>query len=74
MKELVEYIVTQLVEFKDEVLITEEGQVIKVKLAKSDMGKVIGRHGRIIKAIRAVVRAAGTKDNVKYSVEIVEVE
>jgi hypothetical protein len=74
MKELVEYIVSQLVEFKDEVNITEEGQVIKVRLAKSDMGKVIGRHGRIIKAIRAVVRAACPKDGAKVSVEIVEVE
>ena len=74
MKELVEYIVSQLVENKDEVRISEEGQLIKVRLAKSDMGKVIGRHGRIIKAIRAVVRAAGQTDGAKYSVEIVEVE
>ena len=48
------------------------GVVLKLKVAPEDMGKVIGKGGRTARAIRAVVRAAGTKDGVAASVEIVE--
>ena len=67
MKELVEVIAKALVENPDEVVVTEkeEGKNITVELhvAPSDMGKVIGKQGRIAKAIRSVVKAASSKDN-----------
>lgn len=74
MVELVKFLVTELVDDKDAVIITQEEDVIKVTVAKADMGKVIGKQGRIAKAIRTVVKAAGSKEGKKYSVEILEVE
>ena len=75
MKELVEVIAKALVENPDEVIVTEkeEGKHITVELhvAASDMGKVIGKQGRIAKAIRSVVKAASSKDNKRVDVEIV---
>lgn len=77
MKELVEVIAKALVEHPDEVVVTEteEDDEIKVelKVAPSDMGKVIGRKGRIAKAIRSVVKAASTKTEKKVSVEISQI-
>lgn len=72
MTELVGYIVTALVDDKDSVSVTadeENGEII-IKVAKDDMGKVIGKQGRIIKAIRSVVKAASVKLGKNYSVEI----
>lgn len=75
MVELVKYLVTQLVDNKDGVVVTEaEGDVINVKVDKPDMGKVIGKQGRIAKAIRTVVKAAGVKSGKKYTVEILEAD
>ena len=75
MKELVEVIAKALVENPDEVVVTqkEEGKNITVELhvAPSDMGKVIGKQGRIAKAIRSVVTAASSKDNKRVDVEII---
>ena len=75
MKELVEVVAKALVENPDEVVVTEkkEGRTIIVELhvAASDMGKVIGKQGRIAKAIRTVVKAASSKDNTRVEVEIV---
>ena len=75
MKELVEVIAKALVEHPDEVVVTqkEEGKHISTELhvAASDMGKVIGKQGRIAKAIRSVVKAASSKENQKVDVEIV---
>lgn len=75
MKELVEVIAKALVENPDEVVVTEkeEGKNITVELhvAPSDMGKVIGKQGRIAKAIRSVVKAASSKENKRVAVEIV---
>ncbi len=75
MKELVEVIAKALVEHPDEVIVTqkEEGKHITIELhvAASDMGKVIGKQGRIAKAIRSVVKAASSKENQKVDVEIV---
>ena len=75
MRELVEVIAKALVENPDEVVVTErtEGRsvVIELHVAQSDMGKVIGKQGRIAKAIRAVVKAASSKDNSRVDVEIV---
>ena len=75
MKELVEVIAKALVEHPDEVVVTqkEEGKHITLELhvAASDMGRVIGKQGRIAKAIRSVVKAASSKDNKKVDVEII---
>lgn len=75
MKELVEVIAKALVDNPDEVIVTEEinGNVVTIQLhvASSDMGKVIGKQGRIAKAIRSVVKAASSKENRRVDVEIV---
>ena len=75
MKDLVEVIAKALVDNPDEVVVTEktEGKDVTVELhvAASDMGKVIGKQGRIAKAIRSVVKAASSKENKKVDVEIV---
>ena len=74
MKELVEVIAKALVENPDEVAVTESVKddeiVVELKVAASDMGKVIGKQGRIAKAIRSVVIAAASKDDKKVIVEI----
>lgn len=75
MKELVEVIAKALVDNPDEVTVTEtvDGKNVTVELhvAADDMGKVIGKQGRIAKAIRSVVKAASSKENLKVDVEIV---
>ena len=74
MKELVEVMAKALVEHPEEVTVTEtekDGEiVIELKVAPSDMGKVIGKQGRIAKAIRSVVKAAASKEEKKVVVEI----
>ena len=74
MKELVEVMAKALVEHPEEVTVTEtekDGEtVVELKVAPSDMGKVIGKQGRIAKAIRVVMRAAATRNDAKISVEI----
>ena len=74
MKELVEVIVKALVDNPDEVVVTEsekeEEIVIELKVDPTDMGKVIGKQGRIAKAIRSVVKAASSKMDKKVIVEI----
>ena len=76
MKELVEVISNALVENPDEVEVTEKTDgrhvTVELKVASSDMGKVIGRQGRIARAIRTVVKAASTKDDIYVDVDIVE--
>ncbi len=74
MKELVEVIAKSLVDYPDEVVVTEKEDdktiVIELHVAASDMGKVIGKQGRIAKAIRSVVKAAATKTDKKVVVDI----
>ncbi len=76
MRELVEVIAKALVDHPDEVVVTEKEEedatVIELRVAASDMGKVIGRQGRIAKAIRSVVKAASTKTDKKVTVEIMQ--
>ena len=76
MLELIKYIVGQFAEEKDQVdyLVeeTEEEINVTVLLADSDMGKVIGKQGKIAKALRTLVRAATPRDSKKYNVEIKE--
>lgn len=73
MTELVKFLVTSLVDNADEVKVTEgEDNAVDIQVAKSDMGKVIGKDGKIAKAIRTIVKAAGAKNGVKYMVNILE--
>lgn len=76
MVELVEAIAKSLVDKPDEVSVTEvekhQAIVIELRVAPDDMGKVIGKQGRIAKALRTVVKAAATKANKKVVVEIVQ--
>ena len=75
MVELVKFIVTGLVDKKDEVVVTMgEDNTVNIKVDKSDMGKVIGKDGRIAKAIRTIVKAAGSMEGVKYTVTILEAD
>lgn len=73
MKELVEVLVKSLVDHPDEVTVAAvpgpRSLQINVKVAEGDMGKVIGRQGRVAKAIRTVVKAAAVKDGRRVSVE-----
>ena len=74
MKELVEVIAKALVDNPEEVVVTEsmkgEYTLIELKVSPADMGKVIGKQGRIAKAIRSVVKAAASKEDKKVIVEI----
>ena len=75
METLVENLVKALVDHPESVQVNsavEDGEtVIRLSVAQEDMGKVIGKQGRIAKAIRAVVKAAAIKENKKISVDIV---
>ena len=74
MKELLTYIVQSLVEHPDQVSVTErkaDGEtVFEVRVADGDMGKVIGRQGRIVKQIRILMRAVAQKQGKKIVVDI----
>lgn len=76
MKELVSVIAKSLVDDPDAVTVEEriagENTVVELRVAPSDMGKVIGKQGRIAKAIRAVVQAAALKDDKKVIVDILD--
>ena len=76
MRELVEVIAKALVDNPDEVVVTErqEGRttVVEVRVSEADMGKVIGKQGRIAKAIRSVVKAAAAKEDKKVIVDIMD--
>ena len=76
MTKLVEAIAKSLVDRPENVEVTEtttrQGTVVQLKVDPDDMGKVIGKQGRIAKALRVVVKAAATRDNKKVTVEIVK--
>lgn len=78
MVELVEYIAKSLVEYPQsvEVRSTREENEIKIflKVDQSDMGKVIGKQGRIAKAIRSILKAISLKENIKVNLEIEEIK
>ena len=75
MKELVLDIAKALVDNPEAVVVEETKEndeiILKLKVSEDDMGKVIGKQGRIAKAIRTVVKSAANRDNVKVSLEIV---
>lgn len=74
MKELVEVLAKSLVDYPEQVTVTETEQdneiILVLKVASDDMGKVIGKQGRIAKAIRAMVKAAASRTDKKVIVEI----
>ena len=74
MKELVEVMAKALVEHPEEVSVIETEKngetILELKVAPADMGKVIGKQGRIAKAIRSIVKAAASKEDKKVIVEI----
>jgi len=77
VKELLEYIVKELVDNPDEVQITEEEEgdktvIFKLKVAENDLGKVIGKKGRTANAIRVVMRAASAKRGKSSIVKIID--
>ena len=76
MMDLVKYVVEQFAEHKDEIEYqvneTEKATEIVVLLEESDMGKVIGKQGKIAKALRTLVRCASAKEGKKYNIEIKE--
>ncbi len=76
MLDLIKYIVLTFAENKDEAqfIVDEDGDTVNVTvvLADSDMGKVIGRQGKIAKALRTIVKSASQKEGKKYNIEIKE--
>ena len=76
MKEILETIVNTLVSDKDAVSINqvdgEQSIIFEVKVAENDMGKIIGKQGRIAKAIRTLIKAIATKENKKVIIEILD--
>jgi predicted RNA-binding protein YlqC (UPF0109 family) len=76
LKDLVEYIAKSLVDNPDEVIVTEvEGEqtsVLELKVAKEDLGKVIGKQGRTARAMRTILGAASTKAKKRSVLEILE--
>lgn len=76
MKDLLEFIAREIVDDPDAVEVTEShddrGTLLSLRVAPDDMGKVIGRAGRTARALRTVIRAAGTRSGEHASVEIVD--
>ena len=76
MKELLTYLIQNLVDHPDEVTVTERASgsetVFEVRVADGDMGKVIGRQGRIIKEVRVLMKAIAQRKGQKVSVEVLD--
>lgn len=76
MKDILQTIIESLVEEKDKIEINEvEGErstVFEVKVASSDMGRVIGKEGRIAKAIRTIFKAVGSKEQKRVTIEFLD--
>ena len=66
------FIAQQIVDDPGKVAVDVDGNTLRLHVAQDDMGKVIGRRGRVAQAIRTIVRAAGAKDGTDVSVDIVD--
>ena len=78
MKEFVEYIIKNLVDNPDEVKIKEVGGtntlILELSVEKSDIGKIIGKKGKTINAIRTLLMSVASRNNIRVSLEILEEE
>ena len=76
MKELIELISKRLVEHPDDVEVSvienEDGQVFELRVNPEDMGRVIGKNGRVAKAVRTLIGSAAAKANVRATLDIIE--
>lgn len=76
MKDILEVLIKNLVDNPDDVSITEKTEAksicYEVKVAKNDMGKVIGKQGKMAKAIRSIIKAIATKEHKKVNVEFLD--
>jgi predicted RNA-binding protein YlqC (UPF0109 family) len=76
MRALIEHVVKALVDAPDQVAINpvedDQGALLELTVAENDVGKVIGRQGRTARALRALLSAAGSKSQKRYSLEIIE--
>ena len=76
MKKLIEYVITHLVDHPEKLTITEKIKgtrtELQVRVEKADRGKVIGRQGRVINAMRTLATAAGSKDNSRVFIEMLD--
>ena len=73
VRALVEQIAKELVDAPDEVSVSQlDGDVLELKVAPNDLGKVIGRQGRVARAMRALVGAAGVRASKRFRLEILE--
>ena len=76
MKEILESIILNMVDNKEEVVITEKSDdktiALEVKVSESDIGKVIGKQGKIAKAIRTVMKSLAAKDHKKIIIEFID--
>ena len=77
-RDFVEYVVKQIVESPEEVEVSREidemGVLLTLKVAKDDMGKIIGKSGQTAKALRTLLRIVGSKNNARVNLKIVEPE
>jgi hypothetical protein len=75
-KDLIEYIVKSLVDYPDEVVVREvTGEtvvIIELTVTEADLGKIIGRYGRTLKAIRSILYTAGLRENKKVILELID--
>lgn len=77
-RDFVEYVVKQIVQFPDDVIVTQTtddlGVLITLKVNKEDMGKIIGKSGQTAKSLRVLLRMMGAKVDVRYNLKIIEPE
>jgi len=75
MKELIEYIARSIVTKPEEVVVTEErseeGVVLKLQVAQEDVGRVIGKQGRVVQAMRTLLRVIAVKEGTRVDLEII---
>lgn len=76
MQEFLQFVLSRLVEFPDEVLLTKEEQprriIFKLRLRQTDIGKVVGKHGQTLTAIRNLLNAAASRHGQRVTLDIVE--
>ena len=70
--DVLEFVAKSIVDLPDAVDVEADGRTLRLHVAQEDMGKVIGRRGRVAQAIRTLVRAAGAKDGTDVNVDIVD--